>query len=529
MPKNKDRAESTAPDDAESINQLATRLSSAIGDPAQSIVALAAEVMGTPLGTLQREQLRHIQLAAQSLLGVVSDLADYAGLSAGNLTLFNIPFSLRDQVARLAGSRVNAAQDKGLLLHLEIDSDVPDTLVGDPERLTQILGHLLDNAIRHTQRGEVLLRVEPEFITHNEATLAFAVSDTGADIPEDVKACIAGTASPALDGPTGLGLTVAVGLIKAMDGILLAAMRPKGGCTLSFSVAFGTTPKTADKPVPERFSSLVALPMLLVSEDAEEREELARQFQGWHMRPIEADSGDMALAILERNADAGKPIPLMVFTNRIHHHDGFMLAMQVKHHAKASGTRLIMLTNEGKRGDAMKCREIGVAGYLPKPINPHDLYAAVNTIMGVMRVEDYVPTLVTRHSLREQRHGATILLVEDDRDSQLLTAHFLDRDKFSVVLAANAAEAQAMAELQAFDLILLDMELPGMDGFKVAQKIRAAEKASGRAAPIIALTSGTSIERQKRFQAAGITDYLQKPLKRDALLATVFRYVTTEG
>ena len=170
-----------------------------------------------------------------------------------------------------------------------------------------------------------------------------------------------------------------------------------------------------------------------------------------------------------------------------------------------------------------------MAGYLPKPINPHDLYAAVNTIMGVMREEDYVPTLVTRHSLREQRHGATILLVEDDRDSQLLTAHFLDRDKFSVVLAANAAEAQAMSELQAFDLILLDMELPGMDGFKVAQKIRAAEKASGHAAPIIALTSGTSIERQKRFQAAGITDYLQKPLKRDALLATVFRYVTTEG
>ena len=528
MTKSKDRTETAPAEDAGAMNQLATRLSSAIGSPAQSIVALASEVMGTPLGTLQREQIRHIQLAAMNLLGVVSDLADYARLNEGNLTLFNIPFSLRDQVAHLAGSRVNAAQEKGLLLHLEIDGDVPDTLVGDPERLAQILGHLLDNAIRHTERGEVLLRVEPEFITHNEATLAFEVSDTGADIPDDVQACISGGTSPALDGPTGLGLTVAVGLIKAMDGMLQAVERPTGGCTLAFSVAFGTTPKTAEKPTPERFTTLVGLPVLLASEDAEEREELARLFQGWHMRPIEADSGAMAIAILERNADAGRAIPLMVFTNRIHHHDGFMLAMQVKHHAKISGTRLVMLTNEGKRGDAMKCREIGVAGYLPKPINPHDLNAAVNTIMGVMREEDYAPTLVTRHSLREKRQGATILLVEDDRDSQLLLAHFLDRDKFSVVLAANAVEAQAMTEQQTFDLILLDMELPGMDGFKVAEKMRTAEKASGRSVPIIALTTGTSIERQKRFRAVGITDYLQKPLKRDALLATVFRYVAAE-
>ena len=528
MTKARDHADTTPSTDVGPMQQLAARLSSAIGDPAQSIAALAVEVMATPLGTLQREQIRHIQLAAQGLLGVVHDLADYAQLADGSVALTAIPFSLRDQVAHLAGSRVNAAQDKGLLLHLEIDGDVPDQLIGDPDRLAQVLGHLIDNAIRRTELGEVLLRVEPQFITQNEATLTFEISDTGVDVPDDVKAFMAGETSVAADA-AGLGIIVAVGLIKAMNGEIEVAERPNGGCTLSFSVAFRTAPKTTVKPTLERFNTLVALPVLLVSDDSEEREELAKLFQGWHMQPIEADSGHMAIALLERQADAERPIPLMVFTNRIHDHDGFMLAMQVKHNDKIDATRLIMLTSEGKRGDAMKCREIGVAGYLPKPINPHDLGEAVNTVMGVMREQEYAPTLVTRHSLREKRQGATILVVEDDRDSQLLTAHFLDRDKFSVVLATNGNEALAMMEQQKFDLVLLDMELPGVDGFKVAQKIRAADRAGAAPLPIIALTASPSMERQKRFQAAGITDYLHKPLKRDALLATVFRYVTPVG
>jgi CheY-like chemotaxis protein len=524
MSNSKDRAEKATAPESGAMNEIATRLSAAVGNPAQTILSLASEVMDTPLGSVQREQVRRIHQAAQSLLGVVNDLADFARLNEGSLILAKAPFSLRDMVAQVAGSRVRAAQEKGLLLQVETDSDVPDQLAGDASRLGQVLGHLLDNAIRQTEQGEVSLRIEPEFITQQEATLAFTVNDTSSVSLDEVKAYIKNGAKAGLAGPASLGLSVAQGLVKTMGGTLQPTKRAGGGCSLAFSVACGKATTNVDKPATERFASLVALPVLLVSDDGFEREELAKLFQGWHMRPLEADSGDMAIALLENAALSGERIPLMVFTNRIHDHDGFMLALQIKRNPVIGETRLIMLTSEGRRGDAMKCREIGVAGYLPKPINPHDLHAAVNTLMGIMREQDYAPTLVTRHSLREKRQGAAILLVEDDRDSQLLAAHFLDRDRFSVVLAANGGEALSMAEQQKFDLILLDMELPGTDGFKTAEQIRAVGKVSADV-PIIALTAATSIERQKRFQAAGITDFLQKPLKRDALLAIVFRYV----
>jgi DNA-binding response OmpR family regulator len=525
MVKNNDRGDKTTPDENAALDKLTARLSIAIGRPAQSILALTDDVLDTALSTLQREQIRHIRIAAENLLSVVNDLGDYARLESNRFKLLETPFSLRDHAAQVAASHVRAAREKGLLLHAEVDSDVPDMLIGDPGRLGHVLGQLLGTSIANTDNGDVLLRVEPEYITQNRATLAFSVSDSGPSLPDDVRACIDGNPRSTINGATGLGLTVACGLIKAMGGQLESARRTGGGNVLSFSVAFGISGKQESKAAPQRFNSLVALPVLLVSDDSDEREELAKLFQSWHMYPLEADSGEMAIAILERGIDAGRPIPLVVFTNYVHGQDGFLFAMQIKRHPEAYTTGLIMLTNDGRRGDAIKCRENGVAGYLPKPINPHDLREAVNTIMGVVRDKDYAPTLVTRHSLREQRQGAAILLVEDDRDSQLLAAHFLDRNRFSVVLAADDAEALSMTEQQQFDLVLLDMELHGLDGLAVARKIRAAEKAAGTHVPIIAISSTTSPAREKHYREAGITDFLVKPLRRDVLLAMVSRYV----
>jgi two-component system, sensor histidine kinase and response regulator len=513
------------------LDKLATRLATAIGKPAQSILALADDVLDTALSAMQREQIRHIRTAAEGLLDVVNDLGDYARLEGRKINLLKTPFSLRDHIAQVGGSRVRPARDKGLLLRVEIDGDVPDSLIGDPGRLGHVLGHLMDTCLAVTDHGEVVLHVEPEFITQNEATLRFTALDSSAGLPDDIKASLDGNPNTTLSGgATGVGLTVACGLIKAMGGQLQYSYsrRSGGGNTLTFSVSFGIFKGRDDKPIPQHYSSLVALPVLVVSDEGQEREELAKLFQSWHMFPLEADSGEMAIALLERGINAGRPIPLVAFTNRIHGQDGFLFAMQIKRHAEANSARLIMLTNDGRRGDAIKCRENGIAGYLPKPINPHDLREAVNTIMGVMRDENFAPTLVTRHSLREKRQGASILLVEDDRDSQLLAAHFLDRKSFSVVLATNDAEALKMAEQQRFDIVLLDMELPGLDGLAVARKIRAAEKIAGAHVPIIAMMSDTGVQKEKLYRESGITDFLVKPLKRDVLLATVSQYITEE-
>jgi len=507
------------------LDTLVARLSAAISKPTQSILALTDDVLDTALSTVQREQVRHIRMAAENLLNVVSDLGDYGRLENNKFLLLETPFSLRDHVANVAGNRVRAAREKGLLLRAEVEGDVPDALIGDPGRLGHVLGHLIDASIAATDYGDVLLRVEPEFITQSQATLAFSISDSGYEMPDDIRACMEGEQQSTMQGATGLGLSVAYGLVKAMGGQLQSTRRPGGGNVFSFSISFGISPTFEEKPQTPRFNSLVALPVLLVCDDAEEREELAKLFQSWHMYPLEADSGEMAVAVLERGINSDRPIPLVVFTNRIHGQDGFLFAMQVKRHPEASATGLIMLTNDGRRGDAIKCRENGIGGYLPKPFNPHDLREVVNTIMGVMRDENHVPTLVTRHSLREKRQGATILLVEDDRDSQLLAAHFLDRSRFSVVLATNDAEALSMAEQQQFDLVLLDMELQGLNGLGVARKIRAVEKIAGAHVPIIAICSNTNAEKEMRYREAGITDIMVKPLRRDVLLAMVSAYV----
>ncbi|MBA2690206.1 MAG: response regulator [Burkholderiales bacterium] len=512
--------------ESSALNELAARLSVTISGTAKSILALSNNVLDTPLSTLQRQQVRDIHSAAVNLLGIVNDLADYSSLDSGTLQLQELPFSLRDLVVQAASSRLQAARERNILLRLEIDGDVPDGLRGDPGRLVQVLGHLLNTILAFAESDEVLLRVEPEFITHSEATLNFSLIDAGGGLPEEVSAWITGEAAAATDDTTGLGFIFACRLVEAMGGALQA--KHIGGSTLSFAVAFGISANGKTKPAPQRFNSLVAVPVVIVSDDATEREELAKLFQSWHMRPQEADSSDMALAILERGVGSGQPIPLLVFTNRVQGQDGFLLAMQIKRHSTVSATSLIMLTSEGRRGDAVKCREAGVVGYLLKPINPHDLAEAVNTILGV-RKEDYTPTLVTRHSLREKRQGATVLLIEDDRSSQLLAAHFLDRGHFSVALAANGPEALTMAEQQQFDLILLDMELKGLDGIAMTRQIRAMEKSTGGQVPIIAITAGASAEREKRYKAAGITDVLLKPLQRDRLLATVFRYVKPIG
>ncbi|MES2354951.1 MAG: response regulator [Pseudomonadota bacterium] len=510
------------------LDRFAARLSVAVGEPAHSIVSLADEVLDTALSSVQREQVRQIRTAAENLLDVVNDLGDYARIESNKFTLQTIPFSLRDHVAQVASNRVASTREKGLLLRIEVDGDVPDMLIGDPGRIDHVLGQLLDTSIAGTSHGEVLLRVEPEFITQHQATLTFMVIDTRMGPPDNLGTMHEGTGS-AMDSVIGLGLTIAHGLVKVMGGHLQSTKRSGGGAVLSFSVSFTISEKIDDRPLPQRFNSLVAQPVLLVIDDANEREELAKLFQSWHMYPLEADSGEMAVALLERGINAGRPVPLVVFTNYVQGQDGFMFAFQIKRHPEAYAAGLIMLTNEGRRGDAVKCRENGVAGYLPKPINPHDLHEAVNTIMGVMRDENHTPTLVTRHSLREKRQGATVLLVEDDRDSQLLAAHFLDRNHFSVVLATNDAEAIAMAELQRFDIVLLDMELQGLDGLGVARKIRATEKFIGSHVPIIAICSSTSLERDRRYKEAGITDFLVKPLRRDVLLAMVAQYIKSTG
>lgn len=523
MNKSDDKKESS-PQNNLSLDQLSSHLATAIGKPAKSILSLTEELLDTALSALQREQVRNVQTFADNLLTIIHDLSDYSKIGLNKVALANISFSLRDCVTNVSGNRVFAAREKGLLLRIEIDGDVPDQVAGDPTRLGHVLGHLLDAAIGATETGEVTLQIDPEFITQNQATLVFAVIDTRT-IYNNNQTSIETEQS---DQMGDLGLIVAESLIKAMGGKLKNAKSKEGETTLSFSIPMGIVSLNWPKPMHPHFTSLVALPVLIVSDDEQERDELSKLFQGWHMRPLEADSGEMALAMLENAINVGRPVALVVFTNRFQGQDGFMFAMQVKRHPEIRATALIMLTNDGRRGDAIKCRENGIAGYLPKPINPHDLREVVSTILGVAGERDHSPTLVTRHFLREKRHGAVVLLIEDDRDTQLLVAHFLDRSHFSVVLAAGYEEANSKMEQQKFDVILLDMELQFSNSLQLITKIREVEGKIDHPIPVIGITNKLDKKNEKSYRDMGVTDFITKPLLRDVLLAMLYQYIRTD-
>lgn len=496
------------------LDALIARLRQAVGAPAQTIARLSDELLETPLTVPQQQQLRQLHAAAGQLLTVVNSFTDYAHLEDGELTLHQWSFSLRDLMARLAGDWLQAARDRRVVLKVAVDGDAPDGLTGDPGRLGEVLAYAIEHAIRRTRDGEVTLGVETEFITKGGTTLAFSVAATAPP----------GSQSPLAIDSADLGFKLAARIAAAMGGKLRLTRRADGAEALGFSATFAVREKQGRSEEPPRFANITGLPVLLVSDNAAERDELSQLAQTWHMRPVEADSGEMAIAMLERAIESERPIPLLLLADRIQDQDAFVLAFQVKHHRRISATRMILITREGRRGDALRCRENGIAAYLPRPLNPLDLHAAVQSVLGA-QPGDHQRTLVTRHSLREQRHAASILLVESDRAGQLLGTHFLDPERFSVALAAGGDEAIALTSRQRFDLILLDMQLAGADALAVTRRIRLGGGEGGGMAPIIALTPSPSPERVRELHAAGITDYLVTPLKRDALLAMVARYV----
>jgi CheY-like chemotaxis protein len=265
------------------------------------------------------------------------------------------------------------------------------------------------------------------------------------------------------------------------------------------------------------------MPVLVVSNEPRERHSLSNLLRGWRMVPMESDNAPMALALLERLDQEGTPVPLVMLANRLPVQDGFLLAFRIRHHPRFAATLVMMLANDGKPGDAIACRENGIAAYMRYPIGDRQLNEAIMAVTGARIDTDETPTLVTRHSLREQRKGATILLVDASRDSQILAAHVLGRQDCSVVVAQDLAEALAALDQDVYDLVLVDTSLPGLGGADAAAQLRQRMARNPEATRIIA----TSLEHSPRFREArtgeGFNGTLGKPFRKDDLLALLGR------
>jgi two-component system, sensor histidine kinase and response regulator len=415
---------------------------------------------------------------------------------------------------------------------VDVETDVPRILRGDPGRLRQILVNLLGSAITCTDQGDVVLHVATESATPDEVVLHFSVRDAGLGIPSDLEERGAEMfaqddgALTGVSGGSGLGLTIASHLAQLMGGRLWVDREADTGGTFHFTANFAVVTGPAVVAGMPHAVDLRDRPVLVVDDNPSNRRLLEEMLLGWRMVPTLVASARDALAELRAAQASGRPFPLVLTDCQMPDMDGFALTEAIRRDPDIIGTAVVMLTSSGQPGDAARCQELGIAAYLPKPISRSDLRGAVLSALDGQSAERDRPALVTRHSLREGHHARRILLVEDNKTNQLVARRHLENRGHSVVVANNGREALAILDEAAFvgfDCVLMDVQMPEMDGFECTALIRSRELMSGRRLPIIAMTAQAMTGDEARCLAAGMDGYLSKPIQPDELFEFVER------
>jgi len=450
---------------------------------------------------------QRIRTSTETAMAAIGDLVDFSKISGG-VVLHKAEFGLRAALADLVARLAANAEEHRCRFRIKVEQDVSDTLEGDVDRLLLVLKNLLDNAFALLPGAEITLQITPEYVTESGIQLSFSVLAAGEAAQHPVAI---------MSADTGMGVAVAKFMVAAMGGKLSVAGRATADALYSFTIEFPILPP----PPPLRrptYVSLVGLPVLVVSADSEQRLALTNLLRGWRMLPLESDNAPMAMALLERLDQEASPVPIVLLTERLPVQDGFLLAFRIKHHRKFRSTLVMMLATEGKPGDAIACRENGISAYMRYPISAGQLNEAIAAVTGATVDADETPTLVTRHSLREHRKGATILLVDPSRDSQILAAHILGRQDCSLVVAHDLAETTAALDQDVYDLVLVDTSLPGLGGDDAAKLLRARITRDPDAAILIAVSVEHSPAFRAAKQAIGFNSTIAKPFRKDDLL-----------
>jgi len=392
---------------------------------------------------------------------------------------------------------------------------------------------LVGNAIKFTERGEVVVEVKPEARGSGEARLHFIVRDTGVGIPADKRAAIfeaftqADGSTTRKYGGTGLGLAIATRLVAMMGGEIWVESELGGGSTFHFTAKFGIQPSSETISLHTEPLILQGLPALVVDDNETNRRILGQMLTNWGLRVTVADSGQRALELMTEASESGRGFDLVLLDGHMPHMDGFELAKSIRNTPELAGATIMMLTSAGHRGDASRCRELGVSAYLIKPIKQSTLFDAIVSVLGGAKCSERLQTpLVTRHSVREARKRFHVLLAEDNPVNQTLAVRLLQKHGHTVVVASNGVEALRALDKESFDLVLMDVQMPEMGGFEATDHIRQREKISGTRTPIIAMTAHAMKGDRERCLAAGMDGYVAKPVKVDELLAQMEAHVT---